>query len=119
MHFLVLAMPFLSALPLISLGAPTSPKYQESTSPRKVESNKRADHDYSVLILGGGVSGIIAARQLSTAGINDFLIVEARDELGGRMQSTTFGGKGGQKEYVVRLLFNCEQKFEPLLMALP
>ncbi|KAI9435405.1 amine oxidase [Lactarius indigo] len=49
-----------------------------------------------VLILGGGVAGIIAARMLAAQGIADFLIVEARDELGGRMRSTTFGAPGRQ-----------------------
>ena len=47
--------------------------------------------DTQVLILGGGVAGIIAARTLTAQGITDFLIVEARDELGGRLRSTTFG----------------------------
>ncbi|KJA15151.1 hypothetical protein HYPSUDRAFT_194639 [Hypholoma sublateritium FD-334 SS-4] len=46
-----------------------------------------------VLILGGGVSGVIAARTLHQSGIDNFVIVEARDELGGRMMTTTFGGK--------------------------
>lgn len=47
-----------------------------------------------VLILGGGVAGILAARKLTEEGITDFLIVEARDELGGRMRSTSFGAPG-------------------------
>ncbi|KAG9017094.1 hypothetical protein FRB90_001775, partial [Tulasnella sp. 427] len=42
---------------------------------------------YDVLILGGGVAGVIAAQQLHEAGIDNFLIVEARDELGGRMHT--------------------------------
>src|SRR6266571_8817599 len=52
--------------------------------------------DTQVLILGGGVAGIIAARTLAAQGITDFLIVEARDELGGRMRSTTFGASDRQ-----------------------
>src|SRR6266702_1079379 len=52
--------------------------------------------DTQVLILGGGVAGIIAARTLAAQGITDFLIVEARDELGGRMRSTTFGAHNRQ-----------------------
>jgi hypothetical protein len=52
--------------------------------------------DTQVLILGGGVAGIIAARTLAAQGITDFLIVEARDELGGRMRSTTFGASDHQ-----------------------
>jgi polyamine oxidase len=49
-----------------------------------------------VLILGGGVAGVQAARKLTEEGITDFLIVEARDELGGRMHSTSFGAPGRQ-----------------------
>jgi polyamine oxidase len=51
-------------------------------------------HDTTVLILGGGVAGVIAARTLHEKGIDRFLIVEARDELGGRMRSTLFGAEG-------------------------
>ncbi|KAH7921135.1 amine oxidase [Leucogyrophana mollusca] len=57
--------------------------------------------DATVLILGGGVAGVIAARTLYQQGITDFIIVEARDELGGRMQNYTFGAPG--KEYTVEL----------------
>ncbi|KAK0200983.1 hypothetical protein DFS33DRAFT_1277312 [Desarmillaria ectypa] len=45
-----------------------------------------------VLILGGGVAGVIAARTLHEEGIDNFLIIEARDELGGRMRSHAFAG---------------------------
>jgi polyamine oxidase len=48
---------------------------------------------HKVLILGGGVAGVIAARTLHQNGIDDFVIVEARHELGGRMMSLSFGGK--------------------------
>jgi polyamine oxidase len=56
---------------------------------------KQSDH--AVIILGGGVAGIIAARSLKQQGIDDFLIVEARSELGGRLHSTLFGAPGKQK----------------------
>lgn len=49
-----------------------------------------------VLILGGGVAGIIAARTLAAQGITDFLIVEGRNELGGRARSATFGAPNRQ-----------------------
>lgn len=52
---------------------------------------------YSVLILGGGVSGVIAARSLVRENVTDILIVEARSELGGRLQSRAFGKPGRQK----------------------
>lgn len=51
----------------------------------------------SVLILGGGVSSIIAARILNENGITDFKIVGARDEFGGRLRSISFGTPGKQK----------------------
>ncbi|KAG6809097.1 hypothetical protein H0H92_001635 [Tricholoma furcatifolium] len=53
----------------------------------------QADKHVTVLILGGGVAGVIAARTFHEQGIEDFLVVEAQDELGGRLKSTTFGGK--------------------------
>ncbi|KAF8269637.1 amine oxidase [Lactarius quietus] len=52
--------------------------------------------DTQVLILGGGVAGIIAARSLAAQGITDFIIIEARNELGGRMRSATFGAPNNQ-----------------------
>ncbi|TFK83625.1 amine oxidase [Polyporus arcularius HHB13444] len=52
--------------------------------------------DTKVLILGGGVAGIIAARTLHEQGIDDFIILEARSELGGRMMSRSFGVEGNQ-----------------------
>ena len=48
---------------------------------------------HKVLILGGGVAGVIAARTLHQNGIDDFLIVDALDELGGRMMGHSFAGK--------------------------
>ncbi|CAL1697874.1 unnamed protein product [Somion occarium] len=50
----------------------------------------------TVLILGGGVAGVIAARTLHEQGINNFKIVEARDELGGRLMTFKFGVIGNQ-----------------------
>ncbi|KAG2365983.1 hypothetical protein BDR07DRAFT_1449593 [Suillus spraguei] len=63
--------------------------------------NHRSIKDAKVLILGGGVAGVIAARTLHQQGIDDFLIVEARNELGGRMQNYTIGVPG--KQYTVEV----------------
>ncbi|KAI6145934.1 hypothetical protein BKA82DRAFT_1006193 [Pisolithus tinctorius] len=52
-----------------------------------------------VLILGGGMAGVIAARTLHEQGIDDFVIVEAKHVLGGRMAKKTFGVNGS--EYVI------------------
>ncbi|KAI6106451.1 amine oxidase [Pisolithus croceorrhizus] len=47
-----------------------------------------------VLILGGGMAGVIAARTLQQQGITDYVIVEAKHVFGGRMSQTTFGTNG-------------------------
>ncbi|KAG0694711.1 hypothetical protein DFH29DRAFT_815023 [Suillus ampliporus] len=70
-------------------------------SPSTSQNDHRSTNDVKVLILGGGVAGVIAARTLHRKGIDDFLIVEARDELGGRMQNYTIGVPG--KQYTIEL----------------
>ena len=44
----------------------------------------------TVLILGGGISGIAAAKTLSDHGIKDFIILEGTDRIGGRMRKMQF-----------------------------
>ena len=44
-----------------------------------------------IVIIGGGIAGITAASQLSKAGITDFLLVEARDRIGGRIHTKNYG----------------------------
>ena len=46
----------------------------------------------AVLILGGGLSGVSAAKTLQAAGVADFLLLEASGRLGGRIRDTTFSG---------------------------
>jgi polyamine oxidase len=55
--------------------------------PESVKSTK-------VLILGGGMAGIIAARTLKEQGFENFVVIEARDQLGGRVIDRMFGKKG-------------------------
>ncbi|KAH0833997.1 hypothetical protein J3R83DRAFT_11233 [Lanmaoa asiatica] len=50
----------------------------------------------TVLILGGGMTGVIATRTLHEQGIDDFVILDARVELGGRMIPRAFGISGRQ-----------------------
>ncbi len=45
-----------------------------------------------VAIVGGGLSGLYAAHLLEQNGIRDYLLLEARDRLGGRIASVTAGG---------------------------
>ncbi|XP_038070408.1 polyamine oxidase 7-like [Patiria miniata] len=51
-----------------------------------------ADTRAKILILGAGASGLQAARTLHDNGMDDFIIVEAADRTGGRVQSTQFAG---------------------------
>lgn len=46
---------------------------------------------YDVIVLGAGYAGLIAARDLTVAGLN-VLLVEARDRIGGRTWSSNIGG---------------------------
>ncbi|XP_022094556.1 polyamine oxidase-like [Acanthaster planci] len=50
------------------------------------------DTEARVLILGAGASGLQAARTLHDAGLDDFIIIEAADRIGGRVHSTQFAG---------------------------
>lgn len=54
------------------------------------QTNCDRDPDAQVLILGAGLAGLGAARTVSKSGINDFLTIEQRDEIGGRVQSAQF-----------------------------
>ncbi|KAK0200982.1 amine oxidase [Desarmillaria ectypa] len=77
---MTLALVLTASLALVaSVSGSVIPRNNGSSNPR-------------VLVLGGGVAGVIAARTLHENGIDNFLIVEARDELGGRMKSQTFAG---------------------------
>lgn len=59
---------------------------------QKVTKTKPKSYNTTVLILGAGMTGVTAARSLANElNITDFLILEARDEIGGRMQNTRIG----------------------------
>ncbi len=45
-----------------------------------------------VLIAGGGVAGLAAARALRLKGMNDFILMELQDKAGGNSQCTRVGG---------------------------
>ena len=40
---------------------------------------------WKVVIVGGGVAGLSAARELFTRGLDDVVILEARNRIGGRV----------------------------------
>ncbi len=49
------------------------------------------DTDYDVIIIGAGVAGLAAARRLSAQG-HSFVVLEARNRIGGRTLTTDFMG---------------------------
>ncbi|KAJ5825376.1 hypothetical protein N7474_002514 [Penicillium riverlandense] len=63
----------------------------------------------TVAILGGGMAGVAAAKALSNNSIHDFVIVEYRDTLGGRVAHTTFGQDANGEPYTVELGANWVQ----------
>ncbi|EYU43000.1 hypothetical protein ABFS82_14G167800 [Erythranthe guttata] len=46
----------------------------------------------SVLVIGAGISGITAAKVLAENGVDDFVILEAAERIGGRIKKEEFGG---------------------------
>eukprot|EP01018_Ginkgo_biloba_P021871 Gb_25001 [translate_table: standard] len=51
-----------------------------------------ASHTTEVIIIGAGMSGIMAAKTLSENGVKNFMILEGTDRIGGRMKKRSFGG---------------------------
>lgn len=51
-----------------------------------------ATHTTGVLIAGGGIAGLSAARALRLAGIEDFTLLELEDEVGGNSRGAKVGG---------------------------
>ena len=105
-------LPFLVSCSYVAVTlAATLPSVRDDTL-----SKRQKAKDATVLILGGGVSGIIAAKTLTEKGITDFKIIEARDELGGRLHSETFGEPGRQVTVEVGWYFG-HQSPEPTLIV--
>jgi spermine oxidase len=44
-----------------------------------------------IIVIGAGVSALSACASLSEAGLNNFVILEANDRIGGRMHTIPFG----------------------------
>ncbi|MEO8816505.1 MAG: NAD(P)/FAD-dependent oxidoreductase [Mycobacterium sp.] len=53
---------------------------------------KNHDHTYSTLIIGAGFTGLGAAIKLRQAGVDDFVILERADRVGGTWRDNTYPG---------------------------
>lgn len=55
--------------------------------------NDASNKKYQVIIIGAGAAGLSAANSLVKNGIKDFIILEARNRVGGRILSIDMGAK--------------------------
>lgn len=53
---------------------------------------------HKVVIIGAGVSGCAAAKDLIKAGIEDLIILEATDRIGGRVRTLELNEPGKQND---------------------
>ena len=63
---------------------------------------------HQVIVIGGGISGLTACATLKANGLNDFILLEATDHLGGRIKSLPLGTKLflGFSKFLNKYLFN-------------
>lgn len=59
---------------------------------RQPPQERAAHNPYSITIIGAGMSGTMAAKTLAKHGIEDFVILEATEKIGGRIRNTNFSG---------------------------
>lgn len=67
-------------------------------------STPACNNHYKVVIIGAGVAGLSAANHLSSNGITDYKILEARNRVGGRIISIEIGAQ--QRIELGNLYFN-------------
>ncbi|KAF3353982.1 hypothetical protein VdG1_07881 [Verticillium dahliae VDG1] len=89
-------------LAFLALAAELRPALATVLPPR-ANAKPQACRKTKVAVLGAGISGITAAQALSGAGVDDFLILEHNDYIGGRVHHTTFGAKPDGSPYTVEL----------------
>jgi monoamine oxidase len=66
----------------------------------------KAKKKKKIVVIGAGFSGMSAARQLKTLGF-EVLVVEARDRIGGRVQTETMGDVKIDCQYICLYLIAC------------
>ncbi|XP_071809488.1 LOW QUALITY PROTEIN: uncharacterized protein [Asterias amurensis] len=91
MEFTLKLVLFSSILAVVFFTVISQPVHGASRRDRRAESS--SDNHAKVLILGAGASGLQASRILHDAGMDDFIIIEGADQIGGRVRSTTFANR--------------------------
>ena len=69
-----------------SIGAPA---LVHAATPEKAAAVTR---HVNVVVVGGGLSGLMAGRELNKRGVDSFVVLEARDRVGGRTLNMPIGG---------------------------
>lgn len=67
--------------------------FEPDPGPARVDPGVVADRDLSVVIIGAGISGLIAAVRLQQAGV-PFTVLERNDDVGGVWLTNTYPGAG-------------------------
>lgn len=62
------------------------------TLPRRGVADGRVQRSERVVVVGAGVAGLAAARELRRRGFGDVVVLEARDRIGGRVWTDWIGG---------------------------
>ena len=57
-----------------------------------IDDGRSAARHVNVIIIGGGLSGLMAGRELQRHGVDSFLVLEARERVGGRTLNMPIGG---------------------------
>ncbi|PWY86757.1 amine oxidase [Aspergillus heteromorphus CBS 117.55] len=92
-------------LPLLALGALAAPSVAHVVHPRDDGQCKQT----TVAILGAGMAGVAAAQTLHNASMDDFMILEYRDQIGGRAWHVPFGEDEEGKPYIIEMGCNWVQ----------
>ncbi|XP_002986594.2 polyamine oxidase [Selaginella moellendorffii] len=87
-----MARSLLSTFLLVALLAPLLDAAVAAAGARRLATDPKPSPS-SVIIVGAGMAGVMAAKTLSEAGVKDFVILEATEVIGGRMREADFAGK--------------------------
>ena len=68
-------------------------KFDKNNTSQTYTQQTDGSNNYKVAILGAGIAGLSAAYHLVEHGIKDFVVIEARDRVGGRIHTIKHNGR--------------------------